>query len=119
MSYRYISIVGFIGCILSGCIISLLTGGWRDRHNVDPKLLRPLFDLWIFRIWIPEKVRKFLRFGVEWSEDGENDDKIETKSEKYKTVEAIGVYSVKLDPDNGHANACFGNDENVLKMSNL
>ncbi|XP_077969948.1 sodium-coupled monocarboxylate transporter 1-like [Styela clava] len=118
LSYRYISIVGLIGCIISGSIISLLTGGWRDRHNVDPKLLRPLFDLWIFRIWIPEKVRKFLRFGVEWSED-DNNDKIETKSEKYKTEEAIGVYSVKLDPDNGHANACFGNDENVLKMSNL
>ncbi|XP_077969946.1 sodium-coupled monocarboxylate transporter 1-like [Styela clava] len=118
LSFRYISATGFIGCIISGCIISLLTGGWRDRHKVNPKLLRPLFDLWIFRIWIPEKVRKFLRFGIEWSEDG-NDDKFGTKSEKYRTKETSGVYSVQMDPGNVYANESFVDDKNAVKMSSL
>ncbi|XP_039254318.2 sodium-coupled monocarboxylate transporter 2-like [Styela clava] len=118
LSYRYIGVVGLIGCIISGCIISLLTGGWRDRHKINPKLLRPLFDLWIFRIWIPEKIRKFLRFGIEWSED-DKDDEFETKPEKNKIDECIGVYSVKIDPDNVNADVRFGDAEHAVKMRSL
>ncbi|XP_039270914.2 sodium-coupled monocarboxylate transporter 1-like isoform X1 [Styela clava] len=60
MSYLYLSTFGMLGTIVVGLILSLITCGWRDRKNVDPNLLAPFFDNWIFK-WIPEKFRYILR----------------------------------------------------------
>jgi len=41
----------------SGCDQQLfITGGWRQRKQIDPALLHFFFDHWMFK-WLPKKFR--------------------------------------------------------------
>ncbi|XP_039271782.2 sodium-coupled monocarboxylate transporter 1-like [Styela clava] len=113
ISYRYLSAVGLLACLISGIVISLLTCGWKDRHNVDPKLLRPFFDLWIFRCWIPANVRRFLRFGIDWSED--DDDMVyDIQENKEISENKKQICSFKVDDhEKKFCNGSFSNEDNV------
>nr|XP_002130613.2 sodium-coupled monocarboxylate transporter 2-like [Ciona intestinalis] len=64
MSYMYYSAFGFCFVILVGVIVSLATGGYKTRKEVDPKLIYRFFDHWLFK-WVPEKVRRMLWCGVD------------------------------------------------------
>ncbi|XP_078486772.1 sodium-coupled monocarboxylate transporter 2-like [Ciona intestinalis] len=64
MSYMYYSAFGFCFVVLVGVIVSLATGGYKTRKEVDPKLIYRFFDHWLFK-WIPEKVRRMLWCGVD------------------------------------------------------
>uniref|UniRef100_F7AML7 Uncharacterized protein n=1 Tax=Ciona intestinalis TaxID=7719 RepID=F7AML7_CIOIN len=64
MSYMYYSAFGFCFVVLVGVIVSLATGGYKTRKEVDPKLIYRFFDHWLFK-WVPEKVRRMLWCGVD------------------------------------------------------
>ena len=40
-----------------------LSGGWKQRKQVDPILLHFFFDHWMFK-WLPEKFRDLMKFGI-------------------------------------------------------
>lgn len=49
VSYAYYACLGFGACLVVGLLISLLTGGWKRRHEVDKKLMYPILDKWVLR----------------------------------------------------------------------
>nr|XP_039252662.1 sodium-coupled monocarboxylate transporter 1-like [Styela clava] len=69
VSYLYYGCIGFAVTLFFGIIVSLLSCGWRQRKHVPQNLLRPPFDHWFFRSWIPESIRRILRFGIDWEDN--------------------------------------------------
>ena len=63
MSYQWYTGLGMIIATFLAVVISFMTGYTRAK-NVDPRLMCPIFDV-IFP-WLPESVRKPLRFGVRY-----------------------------------------------------
>lgn len=59
VNYNFLMMVGFVITLTVGLIASFITGH-TPGSKADPKLFVPLVDLDI----LPEKVRKFFRFGV-------------------------------------------------------
>uniref|UniRef100_H2YWR6 Sodium-coupled monocarboxylate transporter 1 n=1 Tax=Ciona savignyi TaxID=51511 RepID=H2YWR6_CIOSA len=67
MSYMYYSAFGFCFVIIVGLIISLITGGYKQRKDVEPKLIYRYFDHWIFQC-IPMRIQRKLWCGVNHEE---------------------------------------------------
>ncbi|CAK8694368.1 unnamed protein product [Clavelina lepadiformis] len=63
LSYQLYTMFGFFWTIGIGLLVSLLTGGWKNRKTVDPRLIYPFFDHWIFK-YLPVLCLKYLRCGV-------------------------------------------------------
>ncbi|CAK8694363.1 unnamed protein product [Clavelina lepadiformis] len=63
LSYQLYTVFGFCWTVVVGVLASLLTCGWRDRKTVDPRLIYPFFDHWIFKC-LPESFRKCMTCGV-------------------------------------------------------
>lgn len=93
MSYLYLSTFGMLGTIVSGVIISLSTCGWRDRRKVDPNLMCPFFDHFLFK-WLPDKAKYILRCCVP-GKDEEYDLHAE-KAHSMSTFAEVGLSPVSL-----------------------
>ncbi|XP_048758260.2 sodium-coupled monocarboxylate transporter 1-like [Ostrea edulis] len=65
LSYMWYSATAVLFVVVVGLIVSLLTGP-EDPKKIDPKLICPLFD--ILFPYLPEKIRKPMRFGVRHDE---------------------------------------------------
>ncbi|XP_076348604.1 sodium-coupled monocarboxylate transporter 2-like isoform X2 [Tachypleus tridentatus] len=61
VSYMWFSAIGFISVLISGLIISFITGP-NKPEDVDPKLICPVFDK--VCCYLPMRLRKKLRFRV-------------------------------------------------------
>ncbi|CAG5127308.1 unnamed protein product, partial [Candidula unifasciata] len=61
LSYMWYSATAVLTCIVVGLIVSFLTGA-TDPKDLDPKVVCPLFD--IMFPFLPERILKPLRFGV-------------------------------------------------------
>ncbi|XP_069123546.1 sodium-coupled monocarboxylate transporter 1-like isoform X2 [Argopecten irradians] len=68
LSYLWYSATAMLYVICVGLIVSFATGK-TDPKSVDPRLMCPIFD--VFLPFLPEKVRKPLRFGVDYSKTKE------------------------------------------------
>ncbi|MEJ1278539.1 solute carrier family 5 (sodium/glucose cotransporter) member 12 [Cricetulus griseus] len=69
LSYLYYSAVGFLGCIIAGLIISLVTGRQRGK-DIDPLLIRPVCNLFCF--W-SKKYKTLCWCGVQHDQETEED----------------------------------------------
>lgn len=91
VSYIYYSCYGFAAVLTVGILVSLVSGGWRNRSNVDPKYLYSPLDHSMFS-WLPEKAKKWSRCGV---------NRTSTKEEKtatvYKNQQQIETTSDKVE----------------------
>ncbi|XP_048760690.1 sodium-coupled monocarboxylate transporter 1-like [Ostrea edulis] len=65
LSYLWYSATAMIVVIGVGMIVSAITG-FENPSEMDPKLFCPIFD--VFCPFLPEKIRKPLRFGVRYDE---------------------------------------------------
>nr|XP_034311781.1 sodium-coupled monocarboxylate transporter 1 [Crassostrea gigas]XP_034311782.1 sodium-coupled monocarboxylate transporter 1 [Crassostrea gigas]XP_034311783.1 sodium-coupled monocarboxylate transporter 1 [Crassostrea gigas]XP_034311784.1 sodium-coupled monocarboxylate transporter 1 [Crassostrea gigas] len=65
LSYMWYSATAVLFVVVVGLIVSFLTGP-QDPKELDPRLICPLFD--ILFPYLPEKIRKPLRFGVRHGE---------------------------------------------------
>ncbi|KAL3876307.1 hypothetical protein ACJMK2_034170 [Sinanodonta woodiana] len=63
LSYIWYSATAVLTAVVIGLIVSLITGRTKSS-DLDPKLMVPLFD--IFCPFLPEKIRRPLRFGVRY-----------------------------------------------------
>lgn len=70
LSYQWYTVTAVLIVVGVGLILSYITGP-TDPKTLNPKLICPFFD--VFFPWLPEKIRKPLRFGVRHEE--ESDDK--------------------------------------------
>ncbi|XP_022318074.2 sodium-coupled monocarboxylate transporter 1-like [Crassostrea virginica] len=68
LSYMWYSATAVLFVVVVGMIVSLVTGP-EDPKKLDPKLICPLFD--ILFPYLPEKIRKPMRFGVRHGEESE------------------------------------------------
>ncbi|XP_021352815.1 sodium-coupled monocarboxylate transporter 2-like, partial [Mizuhopecten yessoensis] len=64
LSYLWYSATAMLYVVSVGLIVSLATGR-TDPKSIDPKLMCPIFD--VFMPFLPEKIRKPLRLGVDYS----------------------------------------------------
>ncbi|XP_076803007.1 sodium-coupled monocarboxylate transporter 1-like [Clavelina lepadiformis] len=87
-SYQLYTMFGFFWTIGIGLLASFLTCGWRDRKTVDPRLIYPFFDHWIFKC-LPEYFKKRSRCGVKrqasYNGDGEGNKLMLEKRETTKS----------------------------------
>ncbi|XP_062591301.1 sodium-coupled monocarboxylate transporter 1-like [Saccostrea cucullata] len=65
LSYLWYSATAVLFVVVVGLLVSLVTGP-EDPKKLDPKLICPLFD--ILFPYLPEKIRKPMRFGVRFDE---------------------------------------------------
>ncbi|XP_062594392.1 sodium-coupled monocarboxylate transporter 1-like [Saccostrea cucullata] len=65
LSYLWYSATAMIVVIAVGMLVSAITG-FEKPSEMDPKLFCPIFD--VFCPFLPEKIRKPLRFGVRYDE---------------------------------------------------
>ncbi|XP_060076697.1 sodium-coupled monocarboxylate transporter 1-like [Ylistrum balloti] len=70
LSYLWYSTFGTLVCIIVGLVVSLITGPTK-RHQVAPKYLIPVFD--IFCCCLPHPIRKFLHCNIDHSKVQDND----------------------------------------------
>lgn len=56
VSYYYVSVLGFSYTVIVGIIVSLLSGGWKQRHSVDKSTIDPLSFSRMGRL-LPSKLR--------------------------------------------------------------
>ncbi|CAL1529752.1 unnamed protein product [Lymnaea stagnalis] len=63
LSYMWYSLTAVLACITIGLIVSFITGA-RKPKDLDPKLICPVFDIIFPLSFLPEYIRKPLRFGV-------------------------------------------------------
>jgi len=80
VSYAYYAAIGFGASLVIGLVVSLLTGGWKARKNVDAKYLYPALDLWVYR-WFKSQDSSDLE---SQGKDNEKFEKDEFYSEKYE-----------------------------------
>ncbi|XP_052263489.1 sodium-dependent multivitamin transporter-like isoform X1 [Dreissena polymorpha] len=66
VSYMWYSAIAVLTCVVIGLLVSIITG-IRDPKELDPKLVCPFFD--IFCPYLPETMRRPLRFGVRHGEE--------------------------------------------------
>lgn len=107
VSYIWYSGIGVVTTVVVGMIVSLITGV-TDTSKLNPKLICPFFD--VFFPFLPEKLRKPLRFGVRHGEVGHEDfDNIEKRRERLASLsldDEIQPYTQngKVSTINGHEN---------------
>ncbi|XP_021347394.1 sodium-dependent multivitamin transporter-like [Mizuhopecten yessoensis] len=70
LSYLWFSTFGTLVCVIVGLIVSLITGPTK-RHEVPPKYLIPVFD--IFCCCLPQKIRTFLHCNIDHTRIHENE----------------------------------------------
>lgn len=58
LSFFYMSCIGLLYTVVVGIIVSLLSGGWKQRHSVDRNTISPLLEARIFKC-LPYKIRSF------------------------------------------------------------
>lgn len=63
VSYAYYTAIGFGASLIVGLIVSFITCGYKNRKNVDPKLVIPIFDHVLFS-WLPLSFRKWMWCGL-------------------------------------------------------
>ncbi|KAH9498361.1 hypothetical protein Btru_008088 [Bulinus truncatus] len=63
LSYMYYSMTAVISTMTIGLVVSFITGHTKPK-DVDPKLICPIFDIIFPFSFLPECIRKPLRFGV-------------------------------------------------------
>ena len=76
ISYLWYSVCGTIVFLVVALIVSFLTGPTNPK-NVDSKLMAPLF--YNCCPFLPEKYRHRLLFGVDYSNKGDTDVKLDTR----------------------------------------
>ncbi|XP_076445209.1 sodium-coupled monocarboxylate transporter 1-like [Babylonia areolata] len=86
VSYLWIGFYAVLTVVVAGLIVSFITGYTRPSQ-VDAKLICPLFDILPPFRFLPEKMRKPLRFGV--VHEGKYDD-VKTDAERLADLEALG-----------------------------
>ncbi|WAQ96842.1 SC5A8-like protein [Mya arenaria] len=91
VSYLWYSPIAVLVCVVVGLFVSLITG-IEDTKKLNPKLICPAFD--IFFPYLPEKIRKPLRFGVRHGEYLPEFDSLAERKERINSLtvnEAIPV----------------------------
>ncbi|CAK8678942.1 unnamed protein product [Clavelina lepadiformis] len=63
LSFMLYSAFGFCWTVVIGILVSVATGGWKQRKTVDPRLLYHFFDHWIFGL-LPRKFHCAMRCGL-------------------------------------------------------
>lgn len=64
VSYLWYSAIAVSTCIIVGLIVSFITGH-KNPKDVDPRLIVPLCDVIVPFCFLPERIRKFFRFGID------------------------------------------------------
>ncbi|XP_059167278.1 sodium-coupled monocarboxylate transporter 1-like [Physella acuta] len=91
LSYMWYSTTAVLTCIAIGLIVSFITGA-KKASDVDPRLICPVFDIVFPLSFLPERIRKPLRFGVVHKGKYEK---------KEKSEEKVNGHT----PENGHTPA--------------
>lgn len=86
MSYIWYSPLAVLTCVVVGMVVSLITGR-TDPSTLDPKLICPVFD--IFFPYLPEKIRKPLRFGVRHGEVIEEEKIVEDEMTRKERLQSL------------------------------
>ncbi|GFN82014.1 sodium-coupled monocarboxylate transporter [Plakobranchus ocellatus] len=63
LSYLWYSATALAACVIIGLIVSFITGHQKPK-DIDPRLIVPLCDVIFPFNFLPEKIRKPLRFGI-------------------------------------------------------
>lgn len=63
LSYMWYSLTAVLACVTIGLIVSFITGAKKPK-DLDPRLICPIFDIVFPLSFLPECIRKPLRFGV-------------------------------------------------------
>ncbi|XP_062855073.1 sodium-coupled monocarboxylate transporter 2 [Trichomycterus rosablanca] len=108
MSYLYYSAVGYLGTVIGGLLISLLTGRSKPEE-IKPVLIRPVCNLFCF--W-SEKYKKKCWCGVNHAEDTMDDvvdfgTALEKPSDNDFKTEENGKKQSNNTNDETHMNAAF------------
>uniref|UniRef100_A0A6I8P3P5 Solute carrier family 5 member 12 n=1 Tax=Ornithorhynchus anatinus TaxID=9258 RepID=A0A6I8P3P5_ORNAN len=110
LSYLYYSAVGCLGCIVSGLIISLITGPSKGR-DIEPRLIRPVANLFCF--W-SERYKTLCWCGVQHNNKTIHEDLEDDPSWKTGAESALqnGLHS----GDQGHVPGYNPSDKSYTNM---
>ncbi|KAH9494387.1 hypothetical protein Btru_021750 [Bulinus truncatus] len=123
LSYMWYSLTAILACIVIGLIVSFITGASKPQDQ-DPRLFCPLFDVIYPFSFLPECIRKPLRFGVPYEDLHEKEEngsikngQVLTKKEKplpsdvHLNVDVTSSSNEKLDAPNGKLDGpmCYTN----------
>ncbi|XP_076801199.1 sodium-coupled monocarboxylate transporter 1-like [Clavelina lepadiformis] len=72
LSYMLYTVWGFCWTLGVGLLVSGIACGWYGRKGVDPRLIYPFFDHWVFKC-LPESFKKAMRCGVQHDDEKKDD----------------------------------------------
>ncbi|GFS00670.1 sodium-coupled monocarboxylate transporter [Elysia marginata] len=101
LSYLWYSAVAVGACITIGLIVSFITG-YKKPRDVDPRLIVPLCDVVFPFCFLPEKIRKPLRFGID--HEGKFNEQIshDTQIKKFRDADDTERHTNNKMESNGH-----------------
>nr|XP_039272101.1 sodium-coupled monocarboxylate transporter 1-like [Styela clava] len=98
VSYAYYAAIGYGATLICGLVVSLLSCGYRERKNVDPRLILPLLDHKMF-CWLPSKFRRFMWCGVSHEKDFDEEKPVKVKDISLKSISPLNVDEAKVNGD--------------------